>query len=187
MPVLSDPRHERFAQNLAGGMKQGEAYEKAGYKPDGGAASRLSNNVNVSQRVAEILTAREKFIQDVSAKAVEKAGLTKAWVLDTLRQNIDRAMTAEPVRDSEGNPIGDYTYQGGVANRALELIGKELGMFVDRKEVGAPGDFSAMESKEIDRLIRSELAERGIGGEAADAILRALTGEETRGGARAAH
>ena len=31
-------------------------------------------------------------------------------------------------RDANGNPIGQYRYEASAANRALELIGKELGM-----------------------------------------------------------
>jgi hypothetical protein len=38
---------------------------------------------------------------------------------------------------------GEYVYNGSVANKALELLGKELGMFIDRKEVGAPTNSSA--------------------------------------------
>lgn len=54
MPVLSNPRHERFAQELAKGKSQSEAYEEAGYKPDRSAASRLSTNVHIQARRAEI-------------------------------------------------------------------------------------------------------------------------------------
>jgi hypothetical protein len=38
------------------------------------------------------------------------------------------------VRDRDGNATGEYSYSGSVANRALELLGKELGMFVDRNQ-----------------------------------------------------
>ena len=49
-------------------------------------------------------------------------------------------MQAVPVTDREGNETGEYTYQGSVANRALELVGKELGMFHERVEhSGADG------------------------------------------------
>ena len=41
--------------------------------------------------------------------------------------------------------------------RALELIGKEFGMFVDRKEVGKPGDFSEYTDEQLDQIIREEL------------------------------
>jgi hypothetical protein len=37
---------------------------------------------------------------------------------------------------------GEFIYNGSVANKALELIGKELGMFIDRKEVGGPNEFA---------------------------------------------
>ena len=55
--------------------------------------------------------------------------------------------------------------QGNVANRALEVLGKELRMFIDRKEFGRPGDFSGMSEDELDKRIRELAAseEAGIG------------------------
>jgi hypothetical protein len=58
-------------------------------------------------------------------------------------------MQAEAHRDGNGKPIGEYSYNGAVANRALELLGKELGMFIDRKEVGSPGEFERMTDEEL--------------------------------------
>ena len=40
-----------------------------------------------------------------------------------------------PVKDRSGATIGEYRYDGSVANRALELLGKEMGMFVTQVEV----------------------------------------------------
>lgn len=54
MPALSNPKHERFAQALAKGMSQSDAYEEAGYKPSRSAAARLAADVNICERVAEI-------------------------------------------------------------------------------------------------------------------------------------
>ncbi|WP_453977332.1 terminase small subunit [Brevundimonas sp. Marseille-Q4549] len=54
MPVLSNAKHERFAQGIAKGLSQTDAYTEAGYKGDRTAASRLSTNVNISKRVAEL-------------------------------------------------------------------------------------------------------------------------------------
>jgi hypothetical protein len=65
----------------------------------------------------------------VSERQVEKMAVDRAWVMAKLTENVQRAMQVEPVQDREGNPTGQYIYQGGVANRALELLGKELGMF----------------------------------------------------------
>ena len=57
------------------------------------------------------------------------------WVVRRLVQNLQRAMQFVPVLDSEGNPIGEYRWSGSVANKALELLGKHLGMLTDRQEI----------------------------------------------------
>ncbi len=38
-------------------------------------------------------------------------------------------------RDDEGEGTGEYTFQGSVANKALELIGKDIGMWKDAPPV----------------------------------------------------
>jgi hypothetical protein len=52
---------------------------------------------------------------------------------------------------------GAYVYNGSVANKALELIGKELGMFIDRKEVGGPNEFSRMSDEELEAFLRESI------------------------------
>lgn len=54
MPALENPKHERFAQELAKGKTQAEAYQNAGYTPSEPNASRLTSNDKVAARVAEI-------------------------------------------------------------------------------------------------------------------------------------
>lgn len=54
MAVLDNPRHERFAQALAKGVPQTEAYVNAGYNENKSAASRLADDVNVCKRLAEL-------------------------------------------------------------------------------------------------------------------------------------
>lgn len=55
MPVLSNARHERFAQELAKGNTADEAYVLAGYKASRANASTLRAKQNVSDRVTELL------------------------------------------------------------------------------------------------------------------------------------
>ncbi|WP_292223889.1 terminase small subunit [Brevundimonas sp.] len=54
MPALSNPKHERFAQALAKGKSQAEAYADAGYKPSEPNASRLTSNDKVQARLSEL-------------------------------------------------------------------------------------------------------------------------------------
>ena len=55
MPLLDNPKHEIFAQELAKGASQKDAYESAGYKPSEQHACRLASNGKVAARVSEIM------------------------------------------------------------------------------------------------------------------------------------
>jgi len=54
MPILKNARQEAFCQFRVTGKTQDEAYRLAGYKPSMPAASRLSTNVQVVARIAEL-------------------------------------------------------------------------------------------------------------------------------------
>ncbi len=58
MPMLDNPRHEIFAQEIAKGTSQFHAYIRAGYSPNGGRANaaRLITNDSISQRINELMT-----------------------------------------------------------------------------------------------------------------------------------
>jgi len=67
MPALDNPRHELFAQKIAKGRTQREAYRSAGYitKSDGATdanASRLLSNAKVANRIRELQTEVAKSI-----------------------------------------------------------------------------------------------------------------------------
>lgn len=162
MSVLRNTRWERFAQELAAGKSATEAYELAGFKPDRGNAAHLQQRNVISQRVSELLFDRQQMAVKATEKAVEKLALTREWVLGRLVENAERAMQARAVTGPDGEPTGEYRYEGNVANRALELLGKELGMFIDRKEVGGPGDFDRLEDDALLAELKKEAAELGI-------------------------
>ena len=64
-------------------------------------------------------------------------------------------MQHRPVLDAKGKETGIYAYNGQVANRALELIGKELGMFVDRSEqLVWDGDPAKLTDGQLDTLLQ---------------------------------
>lgn len=163
MPVLHNPRHERFAQEAASGKGPSDAYRAAGFETKNAksisvSASRLLAQPSIQGRIQEILLAREAIHAQSTALAVEKAGLTKQWVIDRLVENVERAMQAEEVKAANDVGTGEYQYNGAVANRALELLGKELGMFIDRREIGEPGEFDRMTEDELRQFLAQEEA-----------------------------
>jgi phage terminase small subunit len=136
MAVLKNPKHELFAQELVKGQSAAEAYKLAGYGGDARSAEtsgpRLFRNVQVQERV-----------QELQARVADSVVVSRQWVIERLVENANRAMQAAAPLDGQGQPIGDFKYDGSVANRALELLGKELGMFVERKEVTTTRRFVA--------------------------------------------
>jgi phage terminase small subunit len=125
MTTLGNSRHEAFARGLALGKTADKAYEDAGYKRNRFNASRLRTNEHVLRRV-----------QELNGKASEKAVLDKAWVLERLMKNARIAMGEEKITLStkDGEEVATIDRDVSGANRALELLGKELGMFIERSE-----------------------------------------------------
>ena len=157
---LTNGKYEHFALLVAKGESPAKAYVQCGYSKNGALQSgnRLLRRSEVSARVEELKTA-------LSERRVEKIAVDRAWVVAMLIENVERAMQAEPVRDREGNPTGQYTYQGGVANKALELLGKELGMFQPKDE--NPMDLQELIAvlKDGRKRVAEEQAERGASGD----------------------
>ena len=124
-------RQSRFVEEYVKDCNGAQAAIRAGYSEKAAKeqASRLLTNANIWNEIE-----RQKL--EISKKAMVDA----VWIRSKLKSNVERAMQAEAVMDNEGNPIGVYKYSGTAANRALELLGKDLGMFTDRLEVSlTPG------------------------------------------------
>jgi hypothetical protein len=126
MPILKNSRHERFCQELAKGKPASEAYVLAGFKPDRGAASRLSSKVSIRARVVEL-----------QAPVAEKTQIT-----------LER-LTEMYLADREA------AYKSGqlaVAKSAADSLAKMYGYFIERHEHGGPGDFERMSDDELRQL-----------------------------------
>ena len=113
MAALKNAKHERFAQELAKGKSQAEAYATAGYAPSEPNASRLTSNDKVRARVAEIqergairaevsiasLTSDLIRLRDKGEQLAEASGLSvaRAAVMDIAKLNglvVDKSLTA---------------------------------------------------------------------------------------------
>ena len=133
MPVLSNPKHEAFAQGLAKGRSQAEAYAEAGYKPSEPHASRLASSGKVAARVAELLElAVERHLVTVESLTNE---------LDEVRQ---RALT-------DG--------QNAAAVAAIMGKAKLNGHLVDKAQIDVHHHYDDMSEEELDRELEQVLAE----------------------------
>jgi hypothetical protein len=120
MGLLRNSRHEFFARAIADGHSATEAHRIAGFSADRANAGRLRHRDDISRRVDEIVAARTQAFDKTLVTAAEKAGVSTYWVIRQLRTNATMAMRH-----------GDRS----AANRAIELIGRHLNMFVDNKNI----------------------------------------------------
>lgn len=114
MAALTNPKHERFAQELAKGKTASEAYVTAGYRANDGNASTLKGNQKVEARVAEIQ---------------ERGALRAEVTIATLTQDLLRLRDkGEALRDAAGL---------SVARNSVMDIAKLNGLVVDKAQLDA--------------------------------------------------
>jgi phage terminase small subunit len=90
-------------------------------------------------------------------------------------------VTVEDFKDGRGDDARDVRrvkFKLADKKSALIDLGKELGLFIERRETGKPGEFASLKDDEVQREIRDELRRAGISDSIAHALAR---GEETAG------
>jgi hypothetical protein len=132
MGILTNPRHELFAQELAKGKSATEAYT-LGYKPCRQNAARLMTNDNIRARLDEL--------QGAVARS------TKVTV-ESICRELD-----------EANAVAKAKGQAAAMVSAATLRAKLSGLMFERVEVGNPGDFDGCESTAeiVDRLLERSI------------------------------
>lgn len=116
MPALSNPKHELFAQELAKGKTQTEAYAVAGYVLSEANASRLTRNDKVQARVAEL-----------QERAAVRTEITVASITERLL-----AIAAKGEGSAEAPLLS-------VARASLMDAAKLNGLVVEKQEHAGPG------------------------------------------------
>jgi hypothetical protein len=128
--ILKNPKWERFAHAVARGATADAAYQEAGYAQSRGNASRLRSVEIVDKRIGAL----KQMVADIQKLSTHKTVLTQAFVIENLIGIvIDARSQAKP------------DYAG--ANKALHLLGLELGLFTERREHGGPGSFATIADK----------------------------------------
>lgn len=102
-------------------------------------ASKWLTNADILARVREL-----------QAEQTQRLSVSADFVVQQLVETLNRCMAAQPVMvwDAEARQkveSGEYTFDSRGALRALELIGKHLGMFEDRMRLSAGPDTSKLD------------------------------------------
>lgn len=128
---LENSKHESFCQHVFKGESDYIAYELAGYKPKNAPrnACRLMKFPEIVARIDFLKKQKDDLEKAAVVEAAQKFGIDKEWVMNQLARVHTCAMDGEPIVNKDGVIVG-HRLDLSAANRSLELIGKELGMFV---------------------------------------------------------
>jgi phage terminase small subunit len=138
-PLALTEQQQAFVDHYVECANATEAARLAGYSHPNKQGPRLLKH-------PEIAVELKRMIADASATI----GIDNQWLLSKLVDMYNVAMatvkpklnskTGKPIKDTDGNPI--FTVNHGAALKALELIGKYLGVFKDAVEVrDSTGDY----------------------------------------------
>lgn len=124
------PKQAAFVSEYLVDLNATQAAERAGYskKTAKSQGQRLLTKVDIA-----------KSISAAQAERQERTEINQDYVLHSLKTVVERCMEAVPVLDSDGQATGFWRFNAPGANKALELLGKHLGMFKDKLEADFSG------------------------------------------------
>lgn len=150
-----DAQQEVYAQLRASSLPIEECAERANLKVRG-----LKNLKLYEKRHPEVV-ARITMLQDEACeRVVEKIRLDKQWVVDELLRQYEANGRVVKAVDKCGNET-HAPQKANEAIKCLELLGKELGMFVERKEIRV-GALDGLSDDELTRIAQELSAAIGF-------------------------
>lgn len=132
------PKREKFAQAIASGMNQSDAYRAAFDVKPGSKANSI--NVNASKMMADAKVALR--VEELRAPAVERAGITLESHLADLKSLRNMAAKAGQIAAAVAAEVARGKAAGVLAADRLELTGKG----------GAPVALTAVSPDEYRRI-----------------------------------
>jgi hypothetical protein len=147
MPVLTNNRRELFCQLLVQGFTEVEAYEKAGYRRHDGNACTLANHPEVQARLEEIrgeLSAEKTGVPFGTSVIAARAKVTTDSLIEEAEQARDGAMVSK---------------QFNAALNAVKVKSVLSGKWIERAEIGAPGEFDNLSDDELKHLLIERLVQ----------------------------
>ena len=135
------PKQQRFVEEYLIDLNATQAAIRAGY------SAKTAAVIGAENLIKPYI---QKAIQEAQNKLTERTEITQDYVLTNIKKVIERCMQQEAVQARDGSPLlvegpeGDlaclFEFKETGALKGLELLGRHLGLFVDKvQHTGANG------------------------------------------------
>jgi len=130
------PKQQRFIDEYLVDLNATQAAIRAGYS-----AKTAGQIGDENLKKPQIKAA----IDEAMTKRTERTEIDQDYVLKTIKDTIERCAQAVPVTDAKGNPVFVKTPDGEISPaykfdafavlKGAELLGKHLGIFIEKREL----------------------------------------------------
>jgi hypothetical protein len=123
------PKQEKFVQGLFSGLSQRQAYKQA-YN-----AEKMLD-ATIDKKACELIKESKLSgrLRELQAEDTQNSKWTREKLIAEFEALKAKCMQEVPVLDRGGEPTGEYVFKEAGAVKALENIGKLLGMYVEKVE-----------------------------------------------------
>jgi phage terminase small subunit len=131
---------------MANGHNATRAAIAAGYSPSGADVAGwvlVHQNKQVS-----------KEIERLTELAAKKSGISATYILSSLKDVADACKAKRIEKDADGNDVERGIVDSSGANRALELLGKNLKLWVDTLDISRRGELDGVTDEELLKIVR---------------------------------
>jgi phage terminase small subunit len=147
------PKQERFVVEYLIDLNATKAALRAGYsaKTANKIGTQLLGKTGIKTAINEALVERRK-----------KTEISAEYVLMSLREVVERCLQRVPVTNMKGKQVQDedgnnlWEFNSAGANKALELLGKHLGIFTDRLQMDMTITAASIMSEVEKRRVRAK-------------------------------
>ena len=133
------PKQQRFVEEYLIDLNATQAAIRAGY------SKKTAQQIGAQNLLKLVI---QEAIQEAQSKLSKRTGITQDYVLSNIQKVIERCMQQEAVQARDGSPLlvegpeGDlaclFEFKETGALKGLELLGKHLGLFVDKVQHSGP-------------------------------------------------
>ena len=121
---------------------------EAGFRDNPSYGTALINTPEIRNRILELQ-------QEIKERTIVPIIVTRQYLIESLVDNLEKALGRRPVRmHSKDNWV--YTYRAEAANRSIQMLGSEIGMFADRQDITIRNDLDGMSDIELVKTLVKE-------------------------------